>query len=247
MDAVKKSMPMRLLKQIKTQYPGVFDLLDEFRYDKSLDDVWPHGQIFVPVAGVAALFSNSEGIQDVKLYQDMETVVALAGWRQQKNIYAFDTGAAQAVYDDAGEHTIDDVKLLDWSMYIQPNCGEMMPGVGNELDGFFAYWDLDKDIYELRFLPVGKQRQLFPVMALSLPRFGNMTITEAVAQSADRADDVYEPEFLRTHLEHWVKLILFLASEGAVLVPDEEHVYKEAKTVLYDTPQEVKYVHVRKK
>ena len=248
MDVVKKSLPMKLLQQIKDSYPGVFEQLDIFRYDETMNDLWPHGQIFVPVVGVTALFRNREGIPSVELYQDMETTAALVGWRQQKNIYAFTAGTAAAVYAaELGNTMVDALKLLAWSMYIQPQSGEMMPGVGNQLDGFFAYWDLDKDVYELRFLPISTVGQQFPPIVLSIPRDGKESIATAIEKSLAQADDVYAPTFLRQYLTHWTQLVLFLGSTKAQITLNEEHVYKAAKKTLHDTPQEVAYYTVTSK
>ena len=248
MDVVKKSLPMKLLQQIKDSYPSVFDQLDIFRYDETMNDLWPHEQIFVPVAAVTALFSNSEGIPSVELYQDMETTTALAGWRQQKNIYAFTADTAASVYKtELGDTMVDALKLLSWSMYIQPHSGEMMPGVGNQLDGFFAYWDLDKNVYELRFLPISTVGQQFPPIVLSIPRDGKSTIADAIETSLAKADDVYAPAFLRQYLTHWTQLVLFLSSSQAQITLNPDHVYKAAKKTLHDTPQEVAYYDVTRK
>ena len=245
---VKKSVPMYLLKQIKGKYPSVFGQLDRFRYDETMNDLWPHGQIFVPVAAVTSLFSNSEGIPSVELYQDMETTAALAGWRQQKNIYAVSADTTASVYaTELGDTTGDALKLLAWSMYIQPQDGEMMPGVGNELDGFFAYWDLDKDVYELRFLPISTAGQQFPPIVLSISRDGKGTIADAIEKSLAQADDVYAPAFLRQYLTHWTQLVLFLSSSQAQIMLNPDHVYKAAKQTLHDTPQEVAYYNVTRK
>jgi len=244
---VKKSLPMVLLKQIKKKYPSVFDQLDRFRYDETLNDLWPHGQIFVPVAASVSLFSNSQGITDAALFRDMETVAAVAGWRQQKNIYAVDEAVAQDVYAYADTTaTVDTLKLLAWSMYIQPQSGEMLPGLDTVLDGFFVYWDLDKDVYELRFLPVSTTGQQFPVITLSFPRDGKVTIAQAIENSVAKADDVYAPAFLRDYLTHWVGLVQFISSDQAVLTADVDHAYKAAKQTLRDIPQEVQYLHVTK-
>lgn len=214
MDVVKKSLPMWLLAQIEETYPNIFGQLDRFRNDESLRDFWPHGQIFVPVAATVSLFNQLQGMTDVKRYQDLQAVAALVGWRQQKNLYTLDEGLATELYDKPlGDASVDDLKLLAWSMYIQPQSDELLPGIGNKLDGFFAYWDLDKDVYELRFLPISVQGQQFPVISLFIPRDGNVTIAEAIAKSVAKADDVYSPELLEEYLTHWVQLLLFLADK----------------------------------
>lgn len=244
MDAVKKSLPMKLLNKIKDTYPSVFDQLDRFRYDETMNDLWPHGQIFVPVAAVTSLFSNSEGIPSVELYQDMEVTAALAGWRQQKNIYSFTEGAAASAYAMALDVSVDALKLLAWSMYIQPHDDTMLPGMNNALDGVFAYWDLDKDVYELRFLPISTQGQQFPPIVLSIPRDGQGNVSEAIGKSIETADDVYAPALLKTYLTQWTQLVLFLSSHPEAISLDPGHAYKPATKTLRDTPQEIAYYHI---
>lgn len=247
MDVMKKSLPMWLLTQITDTYPNIFEQLDRFRNDESLRDFWPHGQLFVPVAATVSLFNQLQGMTDVKRYQDLQSVAALAGWRQQKNIYTMDEGLAAELYDSAlGDTLVNQLKLLAWSMYVQPKSGELLPGIGNKLDGFFAYWDLDKDVYELRFLPLSIQGQQFPVLSLYIPRDGDVTIAEAIADSVAKADDVYSPELLKEYLTHWVRLILFITSERSRCTLDSEHVYKAAEKVVRDVPQEIAYFHVGK-
>lgn len=247
MDAVKKSLPMKLLNKIKDTYPSVFDQLDTFRYDETMNDLWPHGQIFVPVAAVTSLFSNSDGIPSVELYQDMEVTAALAGWRQQKNIYSFTEEAVSKAGAMDMDVPVSDLKVLAWSMYIQPHDGTMLPGMNNALDGVFAYWDLDKDVYELRFLPISTQGQQFPPIVLSIPRNGEGTIAQSITKSIEAADDVYAPAMLKTYLTQWTQFVVFLAAHPEAISLDKQHVYKPATKTLRDTPQEIAYYNVKEK
>lgn len=259
---IKRSYPMRVLKEVLKNLPDAFDCMEDFRDDPDLSEVWPHDRVYVPVAAALAYMQRLS--EDAHVYgEDAEKlmfeygakITALSGWRQNKTIYDFDEDLANELAEtdaDTLKFSADSVRLPTWSIYVRPNNDP-------EIDGFFAHYDYDRKRFELRFLAMfksGKPMLFYMVFPLKAPT----TVSEIIEENIKRFEWIDMPanhkksplsvednhlfyDFMKQRFATWINMLLYLTASNAEVKRDGQHQFKRSKRI-HDLPQEVDYLHV---
>ena len=266
MEQVQQLVPMRLLKQMKHRYPGLFDYADQIRGDRKYDSLWDHSRSWT-TAGVilrylCSTFQCSAGNLPMEQLRDMPILQALAGWRQGKNIYHFDKDLTDELYRQAGKkQTIskDMLRLPCYALYIRPDGKDKY---GEDGQDFFACWNQGdtQDLY-LFTIEKGKLGQIY---ALTI-RDEDQSLEDCIRRTAaiqyerarslqgtdigDAFGDIGKEtareamEAARETISRWVSLLLYLTAVNADIRDDETHYHRTSRKVA-DIPREVRYLRV---
>ncbi len=219
----------KMLRELADEYPGIWQTIDEMRFQcgKTLPS-WA-GWCFLPMAGAFAIASDGKGPNiDPRRITDVARISALSAWRVSQGIYRFhpDTFKSIAETPLKGDLPTELIfRIPEWCVYVELQ-GESKEKADIHDYGFFAHLEDDQNTGhpELRLL-VDSENGLCPIII----HLDKPTLREAVLETFAEIKtrklapkSMYEPskeskEKLIKHSERLVGLLLYLCSNGVDL------------------------------
>lgn len=160
--------PMRWLRVLGEQYPGVWRILDDMRAHRGSTLPWWPEWCYLPLAGSMALATGGAPVADLQRQTFAQQRVwaagasrlaALVAWRRTKGVYRFDPALLRALRDTPMQGDLPTEclqRLPEWCIYIDlRGAGMGVPGdAAVPLLGAFAHleWDVAQEHAELRLL-----------------------------------------------------------------------------------------------
>ena len=266
----KELPPMKLLRQMKYRYPGIFDTIDSLHGDERYKNLWPHEAAWTisqaVLSAMVAVSGKKPEEMDQEMAADMEAVQALAGWRQGKTVYDFSPALTEELYRGAAEKKLtlaaDMLRLPAYTVYIQPNFRE----AEDEADqgcGFFVSWNYTpapelcfvsvdsrgKADLEYRLL-IGEEEETLEAcmdrtaasFRESLEKARSMrAIQESIGD--EEVDLTGTLRSFRRIVSKWLALVLYLSAVNAEIRRDPAHDFRRTRKVR-DIPREIDHLLV---
>lgn len=231
---------MKALRNIRHQWPDIFEYMDKVATDESFKTDWDHSLTYAPMASVIAYVQNKlteKGLDpnhpDIDTHMSAVLATALGGWRISKTIYDFDPDLSEELYlQSSAEKNIistSALRLPYWSIYIRPNRQDTSGK--KKIDGFFVHFDCyryhrnDKEKKELRFIPLDKNGNPLFLLYLNITD-EDKTIDECIQKTADELDQ-------DTPVPEEKKIDIHSRTLGSVLYNLRDNIARWISLVLY--------------
>jgi hypothetical protein len=229
----ERCVPLEFLQKAARQFPGVWDAFEDIRKELTASNTPRDGsRRYIPMERVLRYledFYNANDGERLKAVRDMEKfkrdimfeclgLTALAQWRRDKNIYAFQPELAEMLLSQEVNENEDIpsevlLRLPRRCIYITA------PGLDSYIgaDGFFAHYDVDpgKNELELRLLYVSGEPELISAWPVTLVRRALKENFQYIAPPEQEAER-------RAALCRTLNLVYYICSVNSEISPAAE-------------------------
>lgn len=235
--------PMWLVQKINTQYPKIFDTIDDFTNKHK--NQWDK-RVYIPSPCLMNESKNKFG-DTLETMNLIHVVVQVATWRREKQIYKFDKTLLDMLY-----------KQTDTNIRIPKNILAQLPlncfyieaeNLANGLDGVFVYYDLTPE-EELSLIITGRYKDNRNFFNVITNIEEDKDISEILKHHKQHLKNKgCNKQDIREYVENSMvplirvlQLLLYICSKNADITPNERQfkIYKKPTIKIRDKFSEVK-------
>ena len=248
-------LPLRLVKQLNTLYPSIYNYCDDMLEGKGKDLPEWDSKCVIPIAATLSI-SSVYASKPQDFYQGLPAMLqAIYSWRIYKEIYTFDENLRDLLFEQADDIVIPTGILFSMPypcIYIECSCGEY--------DGFFCCFEQDMRTFEFEFrITLVNDHSSFPLWlhlsdGITIKEsieagimFSLENITNGNTQQGFKALGInsilnqndYEYDNIFKTVSELLQLILYICADNAEI--DENTIQKEVtrKPQSNDKPKDV--------
>ena len=169
-------LPLELVKNFEKEYPTCWNMVDYVRQGKGTELPDWNNLCYCPLAGAESIMIEKYHEKDIN---KASLLVALASWRQYKEIYTFSDELQEILYEQN-----DDIVIPTEVLYSMPfPC--IYITTGND-EGFFVFFEYDVNTLqmELRLCLVSKTK---PLLNMWVHLKEGYTISDGIVEGINTA------------------------------------------------------------